>query len=276
MENSEKIALFCENTKECFYLIFQLWNDGKTVVFLDTFLPTVSIIELLKKVKCDEVIVPDSELKLKCELTDAGFNTVFYNETRNPTFQIQISNINSDSKMIVFSSGTTSSAKAVVLSVETVVRSAKRLAEYIALDIDGAAYIQAPLSHLWAICSSMAFMFQNRQFEFGSLMKEKKQLEEMKPAIYLSVPGIIEKRFLKHTGIKYYISAGAVCSETLEKMIRNAGKSIQNCYGSSEVAGICAVSVFDESVQKLYPIKNCRFELCEEGTWICVDTLMEG
>ena len=110
MRTGEKIAIVCENTKECYYLLYQLWNDGKTVVFLDVFLPTKTIAELLEKVLCDEVIIPDSEVTLKGELTDAGLNTAFYSEVRDPSFQIQIDHINSESKMIVFSSGTTSSA----------------------------------------------------------------------------------------------------------------------------------------------------------------------
>ena len=34
---SKRIALVCENTKECFSLIYQLWNDEKTVVFNDKY-----------------------------------------------------------------------------------------------------------------------------------------------------------------------------------------------------------------------------------------------
>ena len=276
MENSEKIALVCENTKQCLCLMYQLWNERKTVVLIDIFLPTSTIIELLEKTKCDDVIIPDSELTLEHELADAGLKTAFYDQIRDPAFQIRISNTNSESKMIVFSSGTTSSAKAIVLSVEAVIRSAKTLSEYLAVGIEGTAYIQAPLSHLYAICHSMAFIFQNRQFEFGSLIKEKKQLEELRPAIYVSVPSIIEKQFLKHTDIKHYISAGAACSERLEMMIRDAGKSIQNCYGLSEISGVCAISASDGPVYKLFPIGNCRFDLCDDGAWIWIDTLMEG
>ena len=276
MRKSERVALVCENSKECFTLMYQLWNDGKTVVFLDVFLPTETIIELLEKVKCSEIIIPDSETSLKSELEATGLDTEFYSETRDPAFRIQIEGINPDSKMIVFSSGTTSAAKAIVLSVEAVVRSAKRLSECIAVDTDGAAYIQSPVSHLWAICASMAFMFQNRQIEFGSLIKEKKQLEELKPTIYLSTPSVIEKRFSKHTGIDHYLCAGAVCSEKLEKMVRNAGKTIQNCYGLSEVAGVCAISAYDGPADKLFPVEKCSFDMCEDGTWICIDTLMEG
>ncbi len=276
MRTGERVALVCVNTKECYSLIYQLWNDGKTVAFIDVFFPTETIVELIKKVKCSEVIIPNSEITLKNELEAAGLDAEFYNEIRDATFQIQISNINPDSKMIVFSSGTTSSSKAIVLSVESVVKSAKRLSDNIAVDIDGAAYIQAPLSHLWAICSSMAFMFQNRQIEFGSLIKEKKQLAELKPTVYLSTPSVIEKRFSKHTGIEHYICAGAVCAETLEKMVRDAGKTIQNCYGLSEVAGVCAISAYDGPADKLFPVEKCSFDMCEDGTWICIDTLMEG
>ncbi len=275
MRNSKKIAIVCENTKDCYSLIYQLWNAGKTVVFLDVFFPTATIIELLGKVSCAEVIVPDSETVLKSELEAAGVDVSFYNERRQPSFTVQIDDINPESKMIVFSSGTTSSAKAIVLSVETVVRAARKLAGYIAVDVEGLAYIQAPLSHLWAICSSMTFIIQNRQFEFGSLIKEKKQLEELNPVIYVSVPSVIEKRFLKHNNIKHYVCSGSVCSETLEKMIRERGKSIQNCYGTSEIAG-CAISAYDGPVNKLYPIVNCGFDLCDDGTWICTDTLMDG
>lgn len=276
MEKSEKIALVCENTNECYSLIFQLWNDGKTVVFLDGSLPTKTIVELLDKVFCDEVIVPDKELTLKSELDAAGLNTVFFNEIRNPAFKIQIDNINSESKMIVFSSGTTSSAKAIVLPVEALVRATKKLAGYLAVGIEGPAYIQAPLSHLWSLCSSMALLFQNRKFMFGSLIKEKKQIAELNPAIYVSVPSIIEKRFSNHTGIKHYISAGTFCSETLEAKVRNAGKTIQNCYGTTEVAGIVAISACDRPVNRLIPFENCRFDFVNDGTWICTDTLMEG
>ncbi len=276
MKKNEKIALVCENTKECYFLMYQLWNDGKTVVFLDGSLPTETMVELLNKVLCDEVIVPDNELTLKSELAAAGLNTIFYDEIRDAAFKIKIDNINSESKMIIFSSGTTSSAKAIVLPVETVVRSAKRFAKYLAVDINGAAYIQAPLSHIWAICSSMAFLFQNRQFEIGSLLKEKKQLEELNPTIYLSVPSIIEKQFLKHTGIRHYICAGAICSETLETKIRNAGKTIQNCYGTTEVAGIVAISAYDGPADKLLLFENCGLEFEGDGAWICTDTLMEG
>ncbi len=276
MRNSEKIGLVCENTKECYSLIYQVWNDGKTVAFLDAFLPTETIIELLKKVKCSDVIIPDSEITLKDELEASGLNAGFYSEIRNPEFLIQINNINPDSKMIVFSSGTTSSAKAIVLSVEAVVRSAKRLAECIAVDVDGAVYIQSPLSHLWAICASMAFMFQNRQIEFGSLIKEKKQLDELKPAVYLSTPSVIEKKISKHACIELYVCAGSVCGENLEKMVHDAEKRIQNCYGLSEASGVCALSTSDGPANKLYPVGNCSFEICDDGTWIHTDTPMEG
>ena len=274
MGNSETIALICENNKECYSLMYQLWNDGKTVVFLDVFLPTGTITELLKKVNCDEVIIPDSELTLKSELAAQGLNTAFYNEVRDIAFQIDIYNIRPDSKIIVFSSGTTASAKAIVLPVEAVVKAAKKTAERLAVGIEGTAYIQSPLSHIWAIASSMAFIFQNRRFEFGSLIKEKKQLEELKPTIYVSTPSVIEKRFFKHTGIKHYACAGAACSETLEKKVRDAGKSIQNCYGSSEVIGV-AISSSDGPVNRLYLLDNCRLDLFDDGTWICTDTLME-
>ena len=121
----------------------------------------------------------------------------------------------------------------------------------------------------------MTFMIPDRQFEFGSLIREKKQLEELKPSIYVNVPGIIEKRYPKHTGIKHYICAGAVCSEEMEKMIRNTMKSIPNCYGSSDVAGV-VISASEGPANKLFPIDNCGFDLCDDGAWISTDTLIEG
>lgn len=165
-------------------------------------------------------------------------------------FNVQNKESNICSK-IIFSSGSSSLPKAVMLSNENLLSGYDCFTSRIPLTEDQREYLFLPLSHIFATCSYYYSLVSGKKIYLSSGTNNiAEELQEVKPNFLITVPIICERFYNNVNGdseqlnkiyggnIKYLIIGGAVVQKELKEKYKKANIVLKECYGMTEMASV--------------------------------------
>lgn len=175
-------------------------------------------------------------------------------EYENDLFEINGKNPKVCSK-IIFSSGSTTLPKPIMLSQENIIAGYESITSRIPLNNKQREYFFLPLNHIFAnssfyyslMCGKKLFMCENIE----NIIEE---LQEVKPNFMLIVPLLCERFYHQTKGdknllkklfggnINYMLIGGAKVSKELKEKYRNAGIHLKEVYGMTEMANVLAAT----------------------------------
>ncbi|MFH0733264.1 MAG: AMP-binding protein [bacterium] len=242
----KNIGLLYNNGLEFLYYIFSLWNLGLTPVLFNSKLTDNEIIELYDYSDCIDFF------------SDRSFDFSFTNKI------LDLNNINFEgykqipnTACIIFTSGTTSKAKGVVLPFESIINSALDFNKTFNCSSDEIFMVSLPFYHIGGL------MIVIRALISGSTVFIPKSL---KPAdfidgIILSSPAYISvipkqlndilERNVVNKNLKALIVGGSATDTTLIQKALEYNLPVYKVYGSSETSSMVTICTPDEV--KLFP-----------------------
>ena len=175
-----------------------------------------------------------------------------FTEAGNCTYDVLEQTEDESCCKIIFSSGTTSNPKAVMLSKKNLfagIDSMYRRCPFNENDVD---YLCLPLSHTYAgiynFLYSMVFGFSIYLCSDNATMAQ--EILEVNPTLFCGVP-LIYKRFYEGYGshiakafgsrIKYLFCGGALMDENIRRAYKDSGLNMMEAYALSETASTFAI-----------------------------------
>lgn len=207
------------------------------------------LIELATDINCDTVLYDGPEkIEKKGKIHFISFKEL----VSKVDFKNQLlENINRDYEeciQILFSSGTTSKPKGVMLSTKNLFWSWEPLQKRTPLNEDDIIYLFLPLHHIYANLYNFLYsLLSGLKIYFCSdISKLQQEVLEVEPTIFCGVP-LIYERYLKSASdklkyafgsrIRFLYSGGAPLSEELRKTYRQNGLTLLNAYSLTETSG---------------------------------------
>ena len=155
---------------------------------------------------------------------------------------------------IVFTSGTTSLPKAVMLSAKNIFSGYMSLGRRAPLGVEDVCYLFLPLNHTYGSIYNFTYsLVFGYQIYFASSLKEMaSEMQEVRPTVFSGVP-VVFSRFYEgakaaHVTLqtlfggrmKYLFSGGAPLGEEIRNAYQAEGMYMMNAYGLSETSsGFC-------------------------------------
>ena len=167
----------------------------------------------------------------------------------------------------LFTSGTTGSAKVVMLSHENIVSDIKGVMEKIELDCGDSTLCILPLHHTYQAIVLLSILYVGGSAAFcDSLRKISKDLEFFKPTVFVTVPLMLEKmhkkilrRFSEQSGLRRVFTVGRL-SQLLTKtpeMKKRVYGDIHSALGGRVRMIICGAAALNPNVAEDF----CSFGL---------------
>ncbi|MBQ8300251.1 MAG: AMP-binding protein [Clostridia bacterium] len=238
--------------------------------------------------------------KIKLEFPDmiyicmqSDFKTIFekgqeLNSKKFDMFDFEPKEINSCSK-IIFTSGTTSSPKAVMLSLKNIFSGYESLKRRVLFDENDVCYLFLPLTHTYGNIYNFIFSLISGYTIYLASSTENisKELLEVNPTIFCAVPLIYVKMYEGYkdnidkafgTRIKYLFCGGAHFDETIRKIYKDKKLNIMEAYALSETSSSFSIeypytddtrsvgTIFEDiDVKILNPDENGNGEIAVKG-----------
>lgn len=196
------------------------------------------IVETIKKEYPDLIFMPACDIKNNIEKSKLNDD-------------LEITDENECCK-IVFSSGTTSFPKAIMLSKKNIFSGTEGLFKRCPFDENDIAYLFLPLSHTYGNIYNFiySFVFGFSVYLCSDMSVMAQEIQEVQPTIFSGVPAVY-RRFYEgygeHVGvafgphIKYLFCGGARMDENIVNAYKNSGLRFLNAYALSETASTFAI-----------------------------------
>lgn len=216
----KKIVIIGENSYEWVLLYLTCLYSGILVIPLDKALQEGEIINSIKRVRPDAVFVDKNNLPKIENITETemipnifslddeaenSLYTIMEEGSKVPTYkrnEFITKEIDPDeTKILVFTSGTTAQSKIVMLSNRNLVENVLGMQRMINFEVGSATMLILPLHHVFASTGTLYFLFSGITGTFiDSIKKVGDNIREYKPAQFFAVPAILElvyKRILE-------------------------------------------------------------------------------
>lgn len=173
------------------------------------------------------------------------------NKKRNNLFDLE-GKTNKECVKIIFTSGTSSMPKAVMLSFENIFSGYEPLTKRVELSENDVCYLFLPLTHTYGNIYNFIFsLISGFKIYLSSNVQEiAKELIEVNPTIFCSVPLIYVNmynaakdniNFVFGNRIKYLFCGGANWDKNIRKFYKDHGLNLLEAYALSETASSFAI-----------------------------------
>ena len=215
--------------------------------------------EIIKKINIDAIIFDKDKEKiinnLKPKFTRVKF-LCMQNEIDNlkfpdKLFEFEEKNVDGCSK-IIFSSGTTSNPKGVMLSLRNMFHGWEPLQKRIPLCENDIDYLFIPMHHTYGNVYNFLYSFLSGLSIYlcSGIDKIQQELKEVNPTVFCGVPWIFEKiynedkenfKYAFGNKIKYLVCGGAKFNPKIRKAYKDNNLPMYETYALTEVASSFAI-----------------------------------
>ena len=215
--------------------------------------------DIIKKIEIDAVIFDkDNEQiidNLKCKFPSIKFlcmqNEIDNLDFSDRLFEFEEKDIDQCSK-IIFSSGTTSNPKGVMLSLRNMFHGWEPLQKRIPLCEDDIDYLFIPMHHTYGNVYNFLYSFLSGLSIYlcSGIDKIQQELKEINPTVFCGVPWIFEKiynedsenfKYAFGNRIKYLVCGGAKFNPEIRKAYKDNNLPMFETYALTEVASSFAI-----------------------------------
>lgn len=284
----ERIGLWAGNSYRWIVAATSLLLEGKTVVLLDANLMDEDARWLCSSTDTQMVIAEEEMLEAEQELglpmrsidekevrARAGVDDAFEGISADGAAfdgmacDVLTSANPAEGSFICFTSGTSKSAKGVVIDVETLCGCVRNYGEVVKGKTGQKFYLPLPYHHIYAFLYIFHLMYFGGTQCIGQMGRYFiRDMEMMRPHIIFTVPSMLrymlEKDFFPQQ-LQAILCGGSYLRPEVGEQIREKGVTLYNLYGSSEVLGAIAYSTPEKGNQWLRPVSGNRFFLNERG-----------
>ena len=259
----KKIAIFANNSYN--YLV----ADAAIMGYVGISMPiskewtSYSLNNAVKTFEIDAIIYDEQHAEIIKQLpSDIEIITIKLEDVTKPNDYILEENIKTADEIskIVFSSGTTGTPKAVMLSQRNMFTNFENLRKRTPMDENDIDYLFLPLSHTYACISNFyyALISGMKLYLCSDTKKIAEELLEVKPTIFCAVPLIFERFYtvcqekqldpnvLLGERIRHLFVGGANLSPEICQFFKEHHTGLVNTYGLSETSAIVAVEYHNE------------------------------
>lgn len=228
-------VILADGTAECVVEVFAAVRTGLQVALVDPLMPNQVMAPLLKAVDADCIWAFDGARR----------------ETLTGLLSPGAAPAYGAHGMLFFTSGTTSSSKAVVLTDESLMSSAYNGSSLLPLSPDDTLLCLLPLSHvfgfvcglLWALsCGATVALGRGPRYYTADFAR-------FKPTAVSVVPKLLEflvARDALNSNLKLVLVGAADCADDLLETIRNRNIRVSLGYGLTETSSGIALSIGDD------------------------------
>ena len=268
----ERVGLWAGNSYQWIVAATSLLLEQKTVVLLDANLTDEDARWLCASVDTQLVIAEEEMLEAEQEL---GLPMLAIGEeaqkieAREGVPESGTSAGPAEGSFICFTSGTSKSAKGVVIGVETLCGCVRDYGEVVKGENGQKFYLPLPYHHIYAFLYIFHLLYAGGTNCIGQMGRYfMRDMEMMRPQIIFTVPSMLrymlEKDYFPQQ-LERILCGGSYLRPELAEQIRGKGVPLYNLYGSSEVLGAIAYSTPEKGNQWLRPVSRNRFFLNERG-----------
>lgn len=275
--NNNKFMLFSENSLNYLLCETAVTSYIGIIINIDKNYKIYDLSKALNKTKPEVFFYSSKQKDIVENLKEKYKNIKYFElETEIPKIiQIGKNKVNNISELlempkkdhkkcckIIFTSGSISSPKAVMISAENIINGYFCSNSRIPMNNNQREYLFLPLSHIFASLIFYYSLISGKKLYLSSSVKNIiEELKEIKPNFLITVPLICER--LYNTAFKENISlkeiyggnldilliGGSKVSKELKEKYRNAGILLKECYGMSEMATILiSNSIYEEDI----------------------------
>lgn len=252
-----RIGIIGDNSLEYIETLIDIWNDGDCAVLFDKNIPHAKAVEMIREAGVQKCFVDDRIFK-RWDLSneEKGYIVPYHPNTSHSTllteniynkFQI---NYSSSEAVILYSSGTTGTAKGIILSHFAINTNADAIIEYMNLTSKDCIYLAKPLYHSSTLTGELLVALKTRiklvvspvivppRFILNQICTYKASILCLNPYLLeLLVQGYYKnKSNFDISSLKKIYVSGSVLYNSLREMARCTFQNVDifNVYGLSE------------------------------------------
>ena len=272
-----RIGLWAGNSYRWIVTATALLLEEKTVVLLDVNLTDEDACWLCASVDTQLVIAEEDMLEAEQKLgvpmcsIDREWPSIKEGENVRESCisERKASNDQTEGSIICFTSGTSKSAKGVVIDVDTLCGCVRDYGEVVKGKPGQRFYLPLPYHHSYPFSYIFHLMYFGGTNCIGQSGRYfMRDMEMMQPQIMFAVPSMLrymrEKDFFPKQ-LQAILCGGSYLRPEVAEWIRGKGISLYNVYGSSEMLTVIAYSTLEKGEQWLRPVAKNRFLLNERG-----------
>ena len=263
----KRVGLWAYNSYEWIVTVTALLLAGETVVLLDANLPDEDMFRLCSYADVELIMVDEETAESEAA---RQLPTVLLSEKwKGAEEKETIKEEEQDGEFICFTSGTSRSAKGVVIEEETLCGCVRAYREAVIGEKGQKFYLPLPYHHIYAFVYIYHLLHMGGIQCIGQMGRYIiPDLEAMKPQVMFVVPSmlkyLLEKDHIPES-VQTVLSGGSYLRPELAEAVERKGVMLLNLYGSSEVLGAVACSTKEKGIQWLRPIGSNRFIRNEKG-----------
>lgn len=244
------VGIFCENTLACMVQVFACSLSGKQMVLLDSFLPAPILKQQIQATDIDSLW--GNELRVK-EMTPFLTDGC----------------VNGKGKILFFTSGTTSSSKAVVLTDASLMQSAWNGGDLLPLQDYDILLDILPLHHVFGfVCGVLWGMTCKAAVALGRGPRHyMDDCAFYHPTVISVVPMLLDfllKHDLFNPELKLILVGAGDCSKELLQMAEEKKIRVSFGYGLTETSSGVALSLGSDPLA-MTVCKDDKIEIAEDG-----------
>ncbi|MCR5608733.1 MAG: acyl--CoA ligase [Lachnospiraceae bacterium] len=247
----ERYAICSKNSYGYICSIFAIELANKNAILIDATLTAANAKQLADIADYDFLLCNKDDIEKYSECFDniAAIEDIMpdsNNVLSNEDYNIINNNNRTNGTLIIFTSGTSHLAKAVLLNFEKFVKNMFTTRDYCPGGKFDNVFVPLPLHHIFGLVRTLGCLMRDETICFGEGFKTiKRDVNLLNPHSYTLVNTLLEfmikmRAFSPNT--KYIIIGGSPCETELTKIIQSKGYYLHNVYGLSELGGTVAIS----------------------------------
>ena len=253
----ERVGLIGENSIEYIDILLDIWNNGDCAVLIDWRIPYQTAVDMMKEASVSKCYIEGKILEKTSEEKENNIEFILFKKKNNSTellddyiYDKYRKNYSRDEAVVLYSSGTTGTAKGIILSHYAINTNADAIIDYMCPTKDDCIYIAKTLSHSSTLTGELLIALKTRmklvispvivppRYVLNNISKFKVSIICINPTLLSSYANECKLKKYNLLSLKTIYVSGAILKDKTYNLAHEvfANVAIYNVYGLSEAA----------------------------------------